>query len=148
MWTGRTTSDDRQQRLKEYDRLMLRSAFASLFWVALSERRRRGKFTFKDLARLAGTSKSVVSRWFSGDQPPNWEVDSIADIAGALDIELRIEAIDRATGAVLSPTGARAVTEAHSADAPQVTATTEATSKPQASSPPNVKDLTLVPSCG
>jgi hypothetical protein len=101
MWKTKQT---KERRLQEYDRHMLRSALVSLFWGVISERKRRSKFTFQQLADRVGTNKSVVSRWFSKPHP-NWRIDTIADIAGALDIEIYIEARDRATGAVYTPQG-------------------------------------------
>ena len=91
-----------EARLRDYDRTMLRSAFVSIFWNAITERRRREKFTLQELARRVGTNKSAASRWFSGSLP-NWTLDTVADIAGALDLDLRIEALDRKTGDAVSP---------------------------------------------
>ena len=87
------------ERMREYDREMLRSTFVSIFWAAISERRKRAKFTLQSLADKLGVDKSVVSRWFSGDRP-NWETDTIADIAGALDLDLEITARERSHPAV------------------------------------------------
>lgn len=101
------------QRLKEYDRLMLRSAFVSLFWAAITERRRAGKFTLQSIADYVGTNKSAVSRWFSNDAP-NWTVDTISDVAGALDLELKIEAVDRITGKVFASSGPSEITSVDS----------------------------------
>jgi len=100
MWTKQS----KETRLRQYDRLMLRSAFVSLFWTAITERKRRFKFTLQELARLVGTNKSAVSRWFRAS-PPNWTIDTIADIAGALNLELTIEATDRTTGTKFSASG-------------------------------------------
>lgn len=58
----------------------------------------------KDVADKLAINKSVVSRWFSG-KSPNWEMNTVADIADALDLEIRIEAVDRNTGHVFSCTG-------------------------------------------
>lgn len=89
--------------IRAYDRGMLRSAFKSMFWGALSLRKKNEGLTFKDFAKLVGVSKHEVSRWFSGD--PNWTINTIANIADALAVELRIEAVDRKTGRVFSPSG-------------------------------------------
>jgi transcriptional regulator with XRE-family HTH domain len=85
-----------------YDRAMLRSAFLSLFWGIISERKKHGGFTFKEFAKKVGSSKHEVSRWFNGD--PNWTINTVASIAHALDVELRIEAVDRANR-VFNPSG-------------------------------------------
>jgi transcriptional regulator with XRE-family HTH domain len=88
-----------EERLREYDREMLRSTFVSIFWAAITERRKTGKFTLQSIADKLGIDKSAVSRWFSGDSP-NWETDTIADIAGVLDLELDVTAVERSNPAV------------------------------------------------
>jgi transcriptional regulator with XRE-family HTH domain len=119
---------DPAKRLREYDRKMLRSTFVSLFWGVISERRRRSKFTLQSLADKLGTDKSAVSRWFSGELP-NWTVDKIADVAGVLDLELRIEATDK-SGSVFTASGAitqsatpspTSLTSSESSPRPQIT---------------------------
>jgi hypothetical protein len=102
MWIKRTKT--KEQRLLEYDRAMLRSAFVSLFWAAVSERKRRGKYTLQMLADRLGTDKSGVSRWFSKD-PPNWRIDTISDIANALDLDVELRATDRITGTIFASSG-------------------------------------------
>lgn len=82
--------------LRAYERGMLRSAFASVIWGALAVRRKTEALTYKEFAKRVGASKHEVSRWFNGD--PNWTINTIANIAHALDIDLRIEAFDRKTG--------------------------------------------------
>lgn len=94
------------KRLQEYRRQMLRSAFVSLFWSIIQHKREKSKLKLQEIAHRLGKDKSVVSRWFSPD-PPNWTLDTVSDIAGALDVELRIEAIERSTGVVFSPSGPR-----------------------------------------
>ena len=89
--------------VKEYQREMLRSAFASLFWSVISKKKKQGG-SMKDVADKLSINKSVVSRWFSG-RSPNWEINTIADLADALDLDMRIEAIDRNTGHVFSCNG-------------------------------------------
>jgi DNA-binding phage protein len=87
-----------------YDRAALRSAFVSLFWAVISERRKRPDgFKLTELARQVGSTKHEVSRWFNGS--PNWTLNTIARIARALNLDLVIEARDRATGAVYTPAG-------------------------------------------
>lgn len=83
-----------------YDRAMLRSAFVSLFWRVIVDQKKKG-FTLVALAKKLSTNKAEVSRWFKGD--PNWTVNTIASIAHALDLELRVEAVDRKTGHVYRP---------------------------------------------
>jgi hypothetical protein len=77
-------------RLGDYDRLMLRSAFVSLFWSALQDRSRKLKFLAKELR----IDKSAISRWFSSS-PPNWQIDTISDIARVLDLEITVTARPR-----------------------------------------------------
>jgi len=111
MWTKTTKSKER--RLREYDRAMLRSAFVSLFWAAISERKQRSKYTLQMLADKLGKHKSGVSRWFSKD-PPNWSVDTISDIANALDLEIDLRATDRITGRVFTSSGILAAAQTSS----------------------------------
>jgi transcriptional regulator with XRE-family HTH domain len=89
--------------IQAYERGMLRSAFVSLFWGVISERKKRGGFTLKGLAKSLGTNKAEVSRWFNGN--PNWTVNTIANIATALDLELRIEARERSSGIIFTASG-------------------------------------------
>jgi transcriptional regulator with XRE-family HTH domain len=103
MKKSRMAAERQRDREREYERAMLRSAFASLFWSAVEAKRRRGGYTLQDLADALGKDKSVISRWFGHSQ--NWTVDTIADIAAALDLELRVEAIESATGAVFALEG-------------------------------------------
>lgn len=88
---------------KEYQREMLRSALASLFWSVISKKKKTGG-SMKDVAEKLSINKSVVSRWFSGSSP-NWELNTVADISEALDLELRIVAIDRETGHIFGCAG-------------------------------------------
>lgn len=85
-----------------YSRAMLRSSFVSLFWGIISERKKEGGFTFQEFAKKVGSTKHEVSRWFNGD--PNWTLNTVASIAHALDVELRIEAVDR-SNRVFKPSG-------------------------------------------
>ena len=89
-----------------YDRAIFRSAILSLFWAVISERKKRGGFTFQSFAKKIGSTKHEVSRWFSGD--PNWTLNTIASIANALDLDLRIEAVERSTGRVFTSSGIKA----------------------------------------
>jgi hypothetical protein len=102
MWIKKTKT--KEQRLLEYDRAMPRSAFVSLFWAVISDRKRRGKYTLQMLADKLGTNKSSVSRWFSKD-PPNWRIDTISDVASALQLDMEIRATDRITGTVFTSSG-------------------------------------------
>ena len=87
-----------------YERGMLRSAFKSLFWAIITERKKRPEgFTLMKLARDLSTSKHEVSRWFNGD--PNWTINTIAKLASALDVDIEIRATDRSTGTIFTPAG-------------------------------------------
>lgn len=101
------TSDvptSRAEGLRQFDREALRSDFLGVFWAAIQKRKRDEKFTMQKLADALGRDKTTVSRWFGGT-PNNWETDTIADIAGALDLELIVRARDRKTGTVFSSSG-------------------------------------------
>ena len=102
MWTKRT--DSREHLLREYDQEMLRAAFVSLFWSIIVWKKKRGKFDLKTLAEKLGKNKSEPSRWFSGRRP-NWTINTIADIASTLDVDLTIQARDRITGTIFMPSG-------------------------------------------
>jgi transcriptional regulator with XRE-family HTH domain len=102
MWTK--TTKPKERRLREYDRAMLRSAFVSLFWAVISERKQRSRYTLQKFADKLGRHKSAVSRWFSKD-PPNWSVDTISDIAKALDLAIELRAADRVTGQIFTSSG-------------------------------------------
>jgi transcriptional regulator with XRE-family HTH domain len=87
-----------------FERGLLRSAFRSLFWAVITERKKKSDFKLVDLARAVAASKHEVSRWFNGD--PNWTINTIANIANALNVDVRIEAVDRTSGQVFTPAGA------------------------------------------
>ena len=99
-------SSDRaaSREVRAYDRAMLRAQFASLFWAAIMEKRKSGKFTLLGLAKALGKNKGEVSRWFSGDAP-NWTLGTVAEVAYALDLQIHVEARDRSTGIVLTASG-------------------------------------------
>jgi hypothetical protein len=102
MWTR--TPRSRDELLIAYDREMLRSAFVSLFWSIISRKKQHGGFPLQTLADKIGVHKSAPSRWFSGGHP-NWTVNTISDIANALDLDLEIRAHDRKTGEMYAPYG-------------------------------------------
>jgi hypothetical protein len=102
MWTRKPKSRD--ELLIAYDREMLRSAFVSLFWSIIFRKKQRGEFPLKELADKIGVHKSAPSRWFS-DGHPNWTVNTISNIANALDLDLEITARDRVTGERYAPQG-------------------------------------------
>jgi hypothetical protein len=93
-------SQSREDLLRAYDRGMLRSAFVSLFWNILGLK----KITQKMLADRIGVNKSEPTRWFTGARP-NWTIDTIADIASALDVDIEVRAHDRMTGAIFTVSG-------------------------------------------
>lgn len=91
---------------EDFRRGVLRSAFHSLFWGVIVDRKRSEKLKLKDIADTLGVHKSFVSRSFSS--PPNWRIDTIADFSEALDLDLIVEARDRKTGRIFTPSGVRA----------------------------------------
>lgn len=89
--------------LHKYDQGMLRSSFVSMFWAAISDKKKLG-FTQADLAQnLPKGDKGKISKWFNGD--PNWTVNTIASLAHALNLDIKIEARDRVTGHIYTPSG-------------------------------------------
>lgn len=97
---SRTTEE---QAKLEYNRGVLRGAFGSLFMLALKKERKARKLPLAELARSLGVHRSVVSKWFGGE--PNWGIDTMADLALALDIELIVKARSRKTGEIYTPYG-------------------------------------------
>jgi transcriptional regulator with XRE-family HTH domain len=93
-----------EAQLKEYDRQMLRASFVSLFWSVIADLKKRRGYKLQHLADELGCDKSTVSRWFSGNNA-NWTLNTIADLANALNVELRVEAVDRETKSVHTPQG-------------------------------------------
>jgi len=136
MWTKRSKTKD--DDLRQYDRGMLRSHFASLFWAVISDRRRLHKFKLQNLADRLGIGKSQVSKWFS-NAAPNWRTDTIADLAWALNLEFRVQAIDRETGAVYIASG-RVTTQVVSTDS-LPTSVSEVSAPPLPESMPRPKGL-------
>lgn len=88
--------------IRDFERGVLRSKLMSVFTAVIAERRKSG-FTLKELSRRLNVNKSMVSRWFSGD--PNWRINTISDIANALDIDIEVTARDRQTGRQYGPAG-------------------------------------------
>ena len=82
---------------RAFARSMLRSAVVSLFWGVIAEKRKRG-FQLQHLAEAMAVDKSAVSRWFGARPSPNFELNTVADIAEALGLDIEITARDRATG--------------------------------------------------
>ncbi len=108
MWTKNVMNRAASREVRAYDRAMIRAQFASLFWAAIMEKRKHGKYPLSDLAKALGRNKGEVSRWFSGNAP-NWTAGTIAEVAYALDLQIRIEAIDRTTGMILTESGPKKV---------------------------------------
>jgi transcriptional regulator with XRE-family HTH domain len=93
--------------VRAFERGVLRSAFVSLFWGIIQERKKAGTFTLLALAKALTTNKAEVSRWFKGD--PNWTVNTIASLANALNVDIEIKARDRVTGMVFTPAGVQPI---------------------------------------
>lgn len=89
--------------MRAYDSGMLRAAFVSLFWACITDQRKRGPFTFQQLAKDLNVNKGEVSRWFNGE--PNWRLSTIASIADALDLDIQVIARERSTGKVFTSSG-------------------------------------------
>ena len=102
--SSNSTSRAASREVRSYDREMLRAQFASLFWAAIVEKRKHGKYPLSDLAKALGKNKGEVSRWFSSGAP-NWTLGTIAEIAYALDLQITVEAKDRSTGLVMTAYG-------------------------------------------
>lgn len=96
------TDTTEKEVLRDFDREVYRSSLVSIFWAVISDRK-KGGFKLRMLADALGRDKSVVSKWFS--KLPNWEANTVSDIANALDVELRITARDRTNGRMYDVSG-------------------------------------------
>ena len=94
-------TDEKYERT--YAKAALRAALVSLFWGVIRERKKRGGFTMQALAKAIGSTKHEVSRWFNGD--PNWTLNTIGNLAHALDLDLIVQARERSTGLIFTSSG-------------------------------------------
>lgn len=92
------TTTDNSELMRDYDREMLRSSVVTMFYSALQRKKERG-YTSQEMADTLGIHKSSVSRWFSGPLP-NWELNTVSDIAFAMNLDLHVSACDRESGEV------------------------------------------------
>lgn len=98
------TEKKQAEMLAEYDRFFYRSSLVSMFWAVIQARKKRkSAFKLKQLSDALNVDKSVVSRWFSNS--PNWTANTVADIANALDLEIRVSVYDRTDGHIYTPSG-------------------------------------------
>ncbi|MER8886280.1 helix-turn-helix transcriptional regulator [Mesorhizobium sp. M0633] len=93
-----------QAFVQEFERGMLRSAFVSAFWAVIQARKAETGLTLSQLADRLGINKSAVSRWFSGTKP-NWEIDTISDLAIALEVDVEVVVVDRKMNRRFGPAG-------------------------------------------
>ena len=107
-----------KKHLRQYNRLMFRSAVFSLFWAVISDRRSKGTtYKLQDLANGLDVDKSSVSRWFSNPDHQNCRLDTVSDIADELGLDLHVQATDRNTRVVYSSTGVAGKIEDQHSDA-------------------------------
>lgn len=99
--TSRKMPDLSPEETREFNRRLLRSSFVSIFWNAITARKRAKGYKLQDLAHSLGRDKSVVSKWFSSE--PNWTIDTIADIGAALDLKIKVYAVDEEGGNIITP---------------------------------------------
>jgi transcriptional regulator with XRE-family HTH domain len=102
MWTKSKKVID-EKFIRDFERGVLRSAFVSTFWAVIEAKKVAEGFTLKQLADRLNINKSATSRWFSGE--PNWEINTVSDIARALDVEIKVTAVDRRNGRIFTPSG-------------------------------------------
>jgi hypothetical protein len=79
--------------------------FSSVMWSAITNKRSEHKLTLAGLANALSVDKSVISRWFASGTRPNWQLNTIADLAHALDLEIEVTARDRSTGVIYTAAG-------------------------------------------
>ena len=98
MWLTNVMNRAASRRVRAYDRAMIRAQFASFFRAAIMEKRKHGQYPLSELAKALGRNKG--------------------EVAYALDLEIWIEAVDRATGMVLTASGPKEVRPAPAASRP------------------------------
>ncbi|WP_395628947.1 hypothetical protein [Sphingorhabdus sp.] len=98
------TEKNDAEMLAEYDRFFYRSSLVSMFWAVIQARKKRKTpFRMRQLSDALNIDKSIVSRWFSNS--PNWTANTVADIANALNLELRVSVYDRQDGKIYTAAG-------------------------------------------
>lgn len=93
-----------KRRERDYDRQMMRAAFQSLFLGVIQEKKKSG-YQLQQLAADTDNLKSTVSRWFSPNSLPNWQIDTVSDICDALKLKLELKVTDMVSGVAYSPQG-------------------------------------------
>lgn len=104
MWMKSSKQSSKEALVQEFERGVLRSAFVSTFWAVIQARKAETGLTLSQIADRLGINKSAISRWFSGTKP-NWEIDTIADIANALDVDVEVVVADRKSNRRFGPSG-------------------------------------------
>ncbi|MDR6904270.1 helix-turn-helix transcriptional regulator [Rhizobium miluonense] len=99
----KSKADHAEDLKREVSQDVARAMFRSLFWNVISFKRKHEGYSLKKLADDLRINKSAVSRWFSND--PNWSINTIADIAFALNVEIKVMAMDKQTGCKFGPSG-------------------------------------------
>lgn len=103
MWMSKSKISPEEKLDRELSRDLMRSAFRSLFWNVFSYKKKHEGYALKAMADHLCVDKSLVSRWFSND--PNWSLNTVADIASALNVEIKIMAIAKDSGTKFGPAG-------------------------------------------
>ena len=101
------TKREIRERERRFDRDLLRSSFISVFWSVFNTRRKKNGYSFKQLSEDSGIDKGAISRAFRGI--PNWEIDTMADVADALGVDLIVTARDRTTGEIHTDHGVESI---------------------------------------
>lgn len=92
-----------QEEEKKYKRLCLHSQIRSLLWGVFKTKNDRNGYTLKQLANDAGYTDITSQEYFVNNL--QLTIDEIADFAEALNVELRIEAHERSTDEIFTPSG-------------------------------------------
>jgi transcriptional regulator with XRE-family HTH domain len=72
---------------------MMETAFFGAFYAAILARKEEQSLTRAALGKRMGREKTGISKLLSG--PRNWQIDTISDLAEALDLRLEIALVDR-----------------------------------------------------
>lgn len=81
------------ERRRKFAAELMESAFFGAFLLAIEARKSEQALTRSELGKRMGREKTGISKLLSG--PRNWQVDTISDLAEALDVRLEFALVDR-----------------------------------------------------
>lgn len=81
------------ERRRKFAAELMESAFFGAFLLAIDARKSEQALTRSELGKRMGREKTGISKLLSG--PRNWQIDTISDLAEALDVRLEFALVDR-----------------------------------------------------